>query len=57
MKQFVKPLSISHLLLRQKVDSCDKSAIINGSIFQGRDEQWAEKNSPQIFDLKGKNTT
>lgn len=31
MTQFVKPLSISHLSLRQKVDSCDKPAIIAAS--------------------------
>lgn len=29
--QFVKPLSINHLSLRQKVDSCDKPAIIAAS--------------------------
>lgn len=29
--QFVKPLSISHLSLRQKADSCDKPAIIAAS--------------------------
>jgi hypothetical protein len=28
MTQFVKPLTISHLSLRQKADSCDKPAII-----------------------------
>jgi hypothetical protein len=31
MTQFVKPLTISHLSLRQKVDSCDKPAIIAAS--------------------------
>jgi hypothetical protein len=31
MTQFVKPLSISHLSLRQKADSCDKPAIIAAS--------------------------
>jgi len=51
MTQFFKPLSKSHLSILQKVDSCNKLAIINGTIFQGRVEQWAEKNSPQIFDL------
>jgi hypothetical protein len=31
MTQFVKPLTISHLSLRQKADSCDKPAIIAAS--------------------------
>jgi len=41
MTQFVKPLTISHLSLRQKVDSCDKPAIIAAS-------EWRKGLTPPI---------